>query len=375
MKYPKLVKNSGNPFQIPDLKRRVLANIFSDIFFLDYKMNREIKLSDYLISEKDFKLDSKTLGRGACGVVKSGTYLKTGEKVAIKFFLRDPEEDKIKRQQEIINEILILCSYNIETIVNFIGFKFQDENAIMDSEPDFKKAVIVTEFVPNGSLQNINEKYLKNPTSVPGYGPTQRSKIIYGIAKTMEFFHNHKIMHRDLKPENVLLTENFEPKLADFGLAKQYDPLINQTFQGGSPLFIAPEVFNFEGDNHYDLKVDVYSYGVILYFIFVSFNNGNLQLDDGRPIRSNGTWLFRIMKGQRFKKKDCIPKIYWELITKCWDQQPEKRPSFSEIVKELKNDQYAIVDNGILTDLNELHQYQNRLENLDRINNEKTDAL
>ena len=45
-----------------------------------------------------------------------------------------------------------------------------------------------------------------------------------------------------------------------------------------------------------------------------------------------------------FKKKDCIPKIYWDLITKCWDQQPENRPSFSEIVKELKNDKYAIVD-------------------------------
>ena len=338
-------------------------------------MNRRIKLSDYLISEKDFKLDSKSLGKGGFGEVYSGTYLNTGEKVAIKILLPYPEEDKIKNQQHFINEILIPCSYNIETIVNFIGFKFQDENAIINSKSKFKKAVIVTEFVPNGSLQDINEKYLKNPTSVPGYGPTQRSKIIYGIAKTMEFFHSHKIMHRDLKPENVLLTENYEPKLADFGLAKQYDLSIDQTVCVGSPFFMAPEVFNFEGDNYYDLRVDVYSYGVILYFIFVSFNNGKLELDDDRPIRSKENLLFRIMKGQRLKKKDCIPKIYWELITKCWDQQPENRPSFSEIVKELKNDKYAIADNGILTDLNELHQYQNRLENLDRINNENTDVL
>ena len=138
---------------------------------------------------------------------------------------------------------------------------------------------------------------------------------------------------------------------------------------------MAPEVCNFEGDNDYDLKVDVYSYGVMLYFIFVSMTDGNFQLDDGQAIRSMQSFLFRIIKGKRLEKKDCIPKIYWELITKCWDQQPEKRPSFSEIVKELKNDKYAIVDNGILTDLNELHQYQNRLENLDRINNEKTDVL
>lgn len=95
---------------------------------------------------------------------------------------------------------------------------------------------------------------------------TRKMIIIYGTAKAISFLHlqDRQIIHRDIKPENVLLDENGEPRLSDFGFAR----LINQkefmsSIKGTLP-YIAPELVREE---KVDVKADIYSFGVFMIFL------------------------------------------------------------------------------------------------------------
>ena len=69
-----------------------------------------------------------------------------------------------------------------------------------------------------------------------------------------------------------------------------------------------------------------------------------------------------IAKGWRPSRPELVPDHYWDLIQKCWHQNPNERPTFAEITEILKNDIYAINEFGMKTDLNQLHEYQNRID-------------
>jgi serine/threonine protein kinase len=97
---------------------------------------------------------------------------------------------------------------------------------------------------------------------------------------------------------------------------------------------MAPELFSDECDGHHSSKVDVYAFGVLLYTLF----SENRKLDDNpeRPVRSPQQLLMRVAKGARFIRTPEIPEFYWNLITHCWAQDPAARPTFSDIVRLLK---------------------------------------
>lgn len=71
-------------------------------------------------------------------------------------------------------------------------------------------------------------------------------------------------MHRDLKPDNIMITENLTAKIGDFGMIKKYQDEIKHSI-AGTPLYAAPQILDQSG--HYTKKCDVFSIGLILYFI------------------------------------------------------------------------------------------------------------
>lgn len=336
-------------------------------------MTQEFIISGALLDLEDFEL-GKTIGKGSFGTVLHSKNKKTGDIVAIKVMHQADVLSKKKEQVNILREITVPLILNLPGIVKLKGFRFpltdeektKDKLLILKSTPDNKLdvpldltgAIIVTELMPNGSLDTINDNYLKTKgESHEKMNPTIRSKIIFGIAATMKHVHQQNVIHRDLKHQNVFLDENLEPRIADFGLAKVVMNKVDMTMAVGTPFYMAPELF-MDGDETYDVSVDVYAFAFIIYKMF----SIEVKFTDLKKIRSSQQYMRHIGKGKRPMKPESMPDIYWDLIQQCWKQNPAERPTFEEITEILKDDKFAIEEFGMKTNLDELHEYQRRID-------------
>jgi serine/threonine protein kinase len=150
----------------------------------------------------------------------------------------------------------------------------------------------------------------------------------------MTYLHNgpNMIIHRDLKPRNILVGENCQLKVGDFGLsklikAKSMTDMYQMTGETGSYRYMAPEVFLHRP---YDKMVDVFSFGVILYEM----------IEDTSPLSQYDAYeaARKVAKeGLRpeFESKH-ITEDLKELIQRCWKQDPGERPEFQAIIKTLE---------------------------------------
>jgi serine/threonine protein kinase len=252
-----------------------------------------------------------------------------------------------------VREIIVPLQLDIPGIVKMIGFCFPEVDDPTDPESTVSGAIVVSEVMRNGCLMNVVDKFIKrDPT--PGFTATEFCKCAFGVAATMAKVHEFGAIHRDLKPANVFLDDRFEPRIADFGLARMMFHTMNLTMAVGSPLFMAPELCAEGEGEGYSTSVDVYAYAVFLYQMFTK----KLDLDDGLPTRSPQQMMMRILGGARLKQQPEIPKAYWDVISKAWDHAPSKRPAFCDIAKSMRgNRQFAIEG----ADVEKLFEYQERI--------------
>ena len=216
--------------------------------------------------------------------------------------------------------------------------------------------ITASEYAKNGDIKNIMEKYLESKGEQNNnLNPTIRSKIIFGVAAIMKKLHKNNIIHRDLKMTKILLDDNFEPILITTFAAIMKSDTAESEYYMTALFYAAPETID---DFKYDFPSDVFSYSIILYFMFATHEDLN-----SNKIRNHYLYYKNLLEGKRLNKPSNIPDPYWELIEKCWDNDPYKRPTFDEITEYLKDDKYAINEFGMTTDLNELHEYQKRIDN------------
>ncbi|KAM3197027.1 hypothetical protein ACQJBY_072604 [Aegilops geniculata] len=192
---------------------------------------------------------SNELGKGGYGVVFKGR-LHDGRLVAVKFL-----HDCKGNGSEFVNEVMSIGRTSHVNVVSLFGFCLEGS-----------KRALIYEYMSNGSLDKYI--YSENPKEILGW--EKLYAIAIGIARGLEYLHyscNTRIVHFDIKPQNILLDSDFNPKIADFGLAKLCHTKESKVSMTGGARgtigFIAPEVHS-RTFGVVSTKSDVYSYGMML---------------------------------------------------------------------------------------------------------------
>jgi serine/threonine protein kinase len=187
---------------------------------------------------------------------------------------------------------------------------------------------IISEYLCNGSLRPV----IGSSTAPEWWNGLCKVKAILGIVHAMRYVHFKGIIHRDLKPENILLQEDYEIRIADFGSSRIFEADVTMT-DAGTPLYMAPEV----GSGHYDRKIDVYSFGLILYEIVTSNPIFSCRESDKSVLYA------QLRTGWRPDIGADVTKTSRSLIERCWSIDPSKRPNFFEIWKLLKEYDFGVI--------------------------------
>ncbi|XP_030627008.1 platelet-derived growth factor receptor alpha [Chanos chanos] len=175
------------------------------------------------------------------------------------------------------------------------------------------------------SHKHFNESEMENllsDNSNEGLTTTDLLSFTYQVARGMQFLASKNCVHRDLAARNVLLSQGKIVKICDFGLARDIMHDNNYVSKGSTFLpvkWMAPEsIF----DNLYTTLSDVWSYGILLWEIFSL---------GGTPYPGmvvDSTFYNKIKSGYRMAKPEHASNDIYEMMMKCWNSEPEKRPSF-----------------------------------------------
>ncbi|XP_028815638.1 mitogen-activated protein kinase kinase kinase kinase 4 isoform X3 [Denticeps clupeoides] len=246
----------------------------------------------------------EVVGNGTYGQVYKGRHVKTGQLAAIKVMdVTEEEEDEIKL------EINMLKSYSHHrNIATYYGAFVKKSTAGHDDQ-----LWLVMEYCGAGSVTDLVKKTKGNALKEDWI-----AYICREVLRGLSHLHSHHVIHRDIKGQNVLLTENAEVKLVDFGVSAQLDRTIGRrnTFIG-TPYWMAPEVIACDENPNstYDYRSDLWSLGITA----LEMAEGAPPLCDMHPMRA----LFLIprnpppkLKSRKWSRKfhtfvdSCLVKNY-----------------------------------------------------------------
>ncbi|XVE86875.1 hypothetical protein DITRI_Ditri18aG0070800 [Diplodiscus trichospermus] len=269
------------------------------------------------------------LGKGGHAEVYKGQ-LSNGQIVAVKRLMKNGKEEE-DRASDFLSELGIIAHLNHPNAAHLIGFSIDGG------------LHLVLQFSPHGSLSSVL------------FGSSQcldwntRFKVAIGIADGLKYLHHdcHKrIIHRDIKASNILLTEDFEAQISDFGLAKWLPE--NWSHHVVHPIegtfgYLAPEYFMH---GIVDEKTDVFAFGVLLLEILT----GRHAVDSSR--QSLAIWAKPLLESSNIKElvdprlgDDYDPsEMKRAMLTAsiCISHLATMRPSMARVVQLLKNEQGTV---------------------------------
>lgn len=284
---------------------------------------------DLCVATKNFSHEN-LLGEGGFGRVYKGLIEKTNNVVAVKQL----DRNGFQGNREFLVEVLILSLLHHSNLVNLVGYC-----------ADGDQRILVYEYMVNGSLE---DHLLDLAPGKKALDWKTRMKIAEGAARGLEYLHetaNPPVIYRDFKASNVLLDENFNPKLSDFGLAK-LGPTGDKTHVStrvmGTYGYCAPE---YASTGQLTAKSDVYSFGVV----FLELITGRRVIDNRRPTEEQNLvlWATPLFKDRRKFTLMADPLLEGKYPTKglyqalavaamCLQEEADTRPLMSDVVTALE---------------------------------------
>ncbi|KAM3292831.1 hypothetical protein ACQJBY_036464 [Aegilops geniculata] len=248
------------------------------------RVDYEADCLDYEILWEDLTLGEQ-VGEGSCGTVYHALWY--GSDVAVKVFSRQEYSEEMIRTFR--QEVSLMKKLRHPNIILFMG-------AVASQE----RLCIVTEFLPRGSLFRLLRK------TTGKLDPRRRVHMAIDIARGMNYLHSSSptVVHRDLKSSNLLVDKNWTVK----------------------PQWMAPEVLRNEPSNE---KSDVYSYGVVLWELVTQ----KIPWDTLNTMQVIGAVGFM---DHRLEIPSDIDPQWASMIESCWDSDPQRRPSFQELLERLR---------------------------------------
>ncbi|XP_022802387.1 tyrosine-protein kinase receptor Tie-1-like isoform X3 [Stylophora pistillata] len=280
---------------------------------------------------RDHVTIEKIIGKGAFGQVAKGTATDLRGRparttIAIKMLKDDASESDTR---DLVNELETMKQLKPHPhVIKLVG-------CVTETEP----LLVLIEYVPFGDLlgylrksRGLNDTYFKDPDIKPRTNLTsqQLMKFAWQIADGMSYLSSKSIIHRDLAARNVLVGENEICKVTDFGMARgvQQENVYEKKTKGRLPVkWTAYEALLY---GTYTTKSDVWSYGVLLYEIFTIGGSPYPRMD-GKKVAKLLEQDYRMPKPQH------VDDELYQIMMRCWQNNPDVRPTFTELRNQLKD--------------------------------------
>ncbi|CAJ2654954.1 unnamed protein product [Trifolium pratense] len=292
-----------------------------------------------LIATDNFS-DANKLGKGGFGPVYKGKL--GGQEIAVKRLSSVSSQGL----QEFKNEVVLIAKLQHRNLVKLRGYCIKGQEKIL-----------IYEYLPNKSLDLL----IFDPTKCVILDWQMRFDIILGIARGLLYLHQDsrlRVIHRDLKTSNILLDEEMQPKISDFGLArivggKEVEASTERIV--GTYGYMSPE---YALDGYFSTKSDVFSFGVVL--LEIISGKRNTGFFRSKEISSLLGYAWRLWREDKLQRMDPPKKmiisfllLFSETVNQfircaqigllCVQDEPDDRPHMSNVVTMLDNETTALV--------------------------------
>ncbi|KAI3505442.1 hypothetical protein L1887_27572 [Cichorium endivia] len=280
----------------------------------------------------DFSVANK-LGQGGFGPVYKGR-LSDGREIAIKRLSRTSGQGLV----EFKNELVLIAKLQHTNLVRVLGCCIHGE-----------EKMLIYEYMPNKSL----DFFLFDENRKADLDWRKRFDIIDGIAQGLLYLHKYsrmRVIHRDLKASNILLDENMNPKISDFGMARIFKPDETQAITNrvvGTYGYMSPE-YAMEGT--FSIKSDIFSFGVLILELISGRRNSSFVYLDRTFNLIGYAWelwqqgdtleLKDPTLGNTFVVQQFLRTVHVALL--CVQESATDRPTTSDMISMLLNDTISL---------------------------------
>ncbi|KAK1428354.1 hypothetical protein QVD17_17187 [Tagetes erecta] len=277
--------------------------------------------------------ESNKLGEGGFGSVYKGN-LQNGQVIAVKRLSNASTQGEI----EFKNEVMLVAKLQHRNLVRFLGFSLEGTERLL-----------IYEFMSNGSLDH----FIFDPTRHAMLDWTTRTKIIKGIARGLLYLHEDsrlRIIHRDMKASNVLLDDEMNPKIADFGIARLFN--LQETHECtnrvvGTYGYMPPE---YVMHGQFSVKLDVFSFGVLVLEIITGQKNQYFKMEERTEFLLSYAWkswrnettymIDTTLMAESSSLQDIMRTIHICLL--CVQNNVTDRPTMASVVLMLNSSSLAL---------------------------------